>query len=306
MTVIKRDDIANESVQDADLDSEALVEGLRSRISRDRVQMKENASRPSARSRRVLHAGAVNEHVESYAIPVAELDPDFPLPEPPSSAPPEDAEGDEADADDPDDPPPTPEEIEAQWKARLEEAVETARTEGYEKGYSEGYDDGFDEAESQLKAEFEAHRDRVVDDMERVRTAWRDYIEESEPHLAQTTIDVAETLMDAPLPDSVRRVSARAIAEAVEDLADTPPLTISLHPVDYQHLQETGMLEQLNANHDYLRWNTRPELDEGDWSVESPVAMVRHFRDELIRNLRTRLGALRDGDASDATPPPTA
>lgn len=308
MTVIKRDDIADESVEDADLDAEALVEGLHSRISRDRVRMKQDASTaPNRSARRVLNAEAVNERVETYAIPVAELDPDFPLSEPPSATPPAESESaGGAEQDDSDAPPPSPEELEAQWEARLEEAVEAARTEGYEAGYAEGHDDGYDEAKRELEAEFEASRNRLVEDMERLRTLWTDYIEESEPHLAQTTIDVAETLLDAPLPESVRRVSARAIAEAVEDLADTPPLAISLHPVDYQHLQETGMLEQLNANHDYLRWNTRPELEEGDWSVESPVAMVRHFREELIRNLRTRLGALRDSDPSDAAPPPTA
>ncbi len=305
MKVIKRDDIANESVQDADLDTESLVEGLHSRISRDRVRMQNRDADPSTRTGgRVLSSRDVNEEVQSYAIPVADLDPDFPLPEPPAPTPADESDAAE-ESDESDAAPKSREELEAEWEARLEDAVEAARAEGREVGYAEGYDDGYAEAQAELEAAFQADRDRLVEDMERLNALWTDYIEESEPHLAQTTIDVAETLLDAPLPDSVRRVSARAIAEAVEDLADTPPLTIALHPVDYQHLQETGMLEQLNANHDYLRWNTRPELDEGDWSVESPVAMVRHFRDELIRNLRTRLGALRDADAPDAAPPAT-
>lgn len=281
-------------------DTASLAAGLHKRIASERVRMKKagNADPASDPPGRILRGAQVANNVQTVEIPTLELTADFPLPEdqqpepPPEPAPPSEDEM-------------LREEIEREWKARMEEAVQAAREEGREQGRAEGYDEGYTAAKNELQSSFQERVATLTSDADRLSELWNDYIETSQPYLLQLMIDVAEALLDAPLPDSVRGASARAIAEAVEDLAGDPPLSIRLHPVDYQRLQETGMIEQLNANHDRLQWNTHSELDEGDWSVESPVSMIRHFKDELIRTLRTRIGSLQD-TPTDASAPPSA
>mgnify|MGYP001220138896 CR=1 FL=1 len=133
--------------------------------------------------------------------------------------------------------------------------------------------------------------------MAQLRQRWHEFIEDSKPVLLEIAVDVAEALLDAPLPESIRGASARAIAEAVEELAGTGTLTVSLHPVDYQRLQEKGLIDQLNANHERsLRWHPDPERPEGDWSVESPAAVIRHYKSEILDTVDQLLGTTLPGE----------
>lgn len=233
-------------------------------------------------------------HVDEQprSVPAQELTPDHPLPEDyehdPEQLPEE--ESTEADTGDSEEPAPSQEE----WEERLEDAVEEARAEGREEGYEEGLQEGYDEGYADAQSELQDALDeeiqslaRRVAQLEEDLEAWA---EDLEPLLVEMSVEVAETLLDAPLPKSVRGASARAIADAIEQLAGNAPLQVDVHPVDYQRLEETGMLEQLNANHaDRLHWNPNPELAEGDWSVESPTAVVQHIRSDLLRSIRERL-----------------
>ena len=302
INVIKsnRVNAADASSNDAS-DTDSIVAGLHKRIASERVQMKnaDNAAPASDPPSRVLRGSQVGDKVQPVQIPALDFTADFPLPEDRKPEPPPEPETTT----------PTEEEalraeIEAEWEAQMEDAVQAAREEGREQGRAEGYDEGYSAAKNELQSSFQERVATLTTDADRLAELWNEYIEQSQPYLLQLMIDVAEALLDAPLPDSVRGASARAIAEAIEELAGDPPLSIRLHPVDYQRMQETGMLEQLNANHERLRWNTDPELEEGDWSVESPVSMIRHFKDELIRTLRTRVGSLQD-TPPDAAPPPS-
>ena len=181
------------------------------------------------------------------------------------------------------------ERTDAEWEERLEEAVEEARTEGYEKGYSEGYDDGYDEAEETLGSEWEADREALIDDINQFEELWAQYIDENESKLVELTLQMAEAIVDAPLADSLRRVSEGAVIEAVAELAGTPPITITVHPVDFQRLQESGLAEHLTEKYDELQLESDPEREEGDWTVSSPAGAIRRRRSEVIDTLRQRL-----------------
>lgn len=76
--------------------------------------------------------------------------------------------------------------------------------------------------------------------------------------LVELALEVAETLLDAPLPESIRGVSARTLTEAVEQLARSAPLEISMHPVDFLRLQEQGVIAQLESRHPDLHWISIP------------------------------------------------
>jgi len=84
-------------------------------------------------------------------------------------------------------------------------------------------------------------------------------------------------------------VSEEAVIEAVAELAGTPPLTITVHPVDYQRLQESGLAEHLTEKYEELQLESDPEHKEGDWTVASPAGAVRRRRSEVIDTLRERL-----------------
>jgi flagellar assembly protein FliH len=182
--------------------------------------------------------------------------------------------------------------LEAEWQDKVDAVREKAYRDGYNEGHVDGYEVGYDDAEADLQQMIDAEVERLAADVAQLKTLWAEYIEASEPALLNLTIEIAEALLDAPLPESVKGASARAIAEAVEELVGAASLTVSLHPVDYQRLQEKGLLDQLNANHEQtLHWNPDPSHPEGDWSVESPTALIRHQKDEIIASIRQRLGA---------------
>jgi flagellar assembly protein FliH len=103
-------------------------------------------------------------------------------------------------------------------------------------------------------------------------------------------VDAAEALLGLPLPEPMRAALRAAMFQAIEELAATGPATLSLHPVDYLHLQEAGFVEQLSAAHPGLRWAPSLAFAEGDWTLDAPEAAVRHVRAELAAHLHAHLG----------------
>ena len=184
---------------------------------------------------------------------------------------------------------------EAEWAARLEKATREAAKEAAEVARAEGYAQGYAEAETRLDEAFTAERTALLADMDHLGDLWQQHIEESAPLLTELALEIAETLLDAPLPDAVRGASVQGLTAAVEQLAGTPPVQITLHPVDYLRLQEAGITEQLEAVHDGLRWTTDATLAEGDWSVQSPEAALRRLRAEITQTVRNRLGLSEAG-----------
>lgn len=271
---------------DETLHDKAVPGSSLSRIPKERVDPPEESDhspdQPVARGP-VLEADQVQRTSGAVRIEPIAPEPTSPRPAP--------AEQAEANADDaPVETDGAPERTDAEWREHLEEAVEAARTEGYEKGYSEGYDDGYDEAEATLREEWEAEQEALIDDTTRFEEVWSQYVAENESRIVELTLQLAEAIVDAPLTDSLRSASEEAIIEAVAELASTPPIEIIVHPVDYQRLQESGLAEHLTDKYDELHLESDPERTEGDWTVASPAGAIRRRRSEVIDVLRGRLG----------------
>ena len=227
------------------------------------------------RERTVLQA-------DPFEIPAFDALPAHPLPPPPESDETSDEPADEAP------PEPTIEEqladARAAWAEEQEEALEQARTEAYAAGEAA--------AREAMEAEVAAHTQHLTTTAERLTARWDEFLDDCEPLLATLAFDVAEAVLDGPLPDTLKGTTRRALTEALDALAGTPPLRISLHPVDYLRLQEDGTTELLSGTHDDLRWNPDPAFREGDWEVQAADASLRHVREEMIQTLQRRLGLL--------------
>lgn len=176
---------------------------------------------------------------------------------------------------------------------RFQKAVDEARKDGYEEGreagYEAGYEEGYADAEEDLRAQYSERRDALIEDITEFENLWAQYIDESEPMLVDLAVRLAEVIVDAPLNDAARRASEEAIAEAVASLTDSPPVTVAVHPVDYQRLRESGLIEHLQQKYGEVRVESDPDRNEGDWSVSSPQGVIRRRRDEVIETLRDKL-----------------
>ncbi|NBB85048.1 MAG: hypothetical protein GVY12_02335 [Bacteroidetes bacterium] len=227
------------------------------------------------RERTVLQA-------DPFEIPAFDALPEHPLPPPPESDTADDAPVEEAP------PEPTVEEqlaeARAAWEEEQEQALEQARAEAFAAGEAA--------AREAMEAEVDARAQHLTDTAERLTARWDDFLDDCEPLLATLAFDVAEAVLDGPLPDTLKGTTRRALTEALDALAGTPPLRISLHPVDYLRLQEDGTTDLLSGTHDDLRWNPDPAFREGDWEVQAADASIRHVREEMIQTLQRRLGLL--------------
>ena len=180
-------------------------------------------------------------------------------------------------------PEPTPEEIEAAWNARIEEARQLALAEGHEAGQAAAKAE-YDREVADLKLRF-------AQDLDAIQHSWHAFMRQSEPKLVQLAFRLARTVLDSPLPDDVRQISERIVADAVERMATDVTVEIILHPVSYLRMQETGIEEQLNAVHSKLRWRTNPDMKQNEWVVQSPRAATRRIEEELIDQLQRELAS---------------
>lgn len=177
-------------------------------------------------------------------------------------------------------------EIEAEWEVRLEEATAQALEQGKAEGYAQ--------AQADLQAEINEQKMALTADVAQLKHCWSDFIGECETLLAQIAFEVAEALLDAPLPDAIKEATAASLTDAIEHLAGEAPLTVTLHPIDYLRLQESGLVERLETVFADLRWQADPDLTQGDWIVLSPTAAIRRFKQELLQDLLHRLGLLSE------------
>lgn len=305
--VIKKDeqsDVESASLEEEDFRSEDVPPTSQSRIAAENVAPPDEPDRSSADAS--PKAPVLEDHQTHVSAEPVLVEPVAPEPDPPS---PDTSAPDEApDTETPPDDEPeadVPERTDAEWQEHLEEAVEEARAEGYEAGredgYEAGYDEGYAEAETTLRAEWDEEREALIEDTRRFEEAWAQYLEEREPQLVELSLQLAKAIVDAPLADSLRRASEEALTEAVVELAGTPPLTITVHPVDFQRLQESGLAEQLTEKYDDLQLESDPECTEGDWSVASPAGVIRRRRSEVVETLRDHLSlsAPRSEDADE-------
>lgn len=171
-----------------------------------------------------------------------------------------------------------------EWETRLQQAVAEAREDGYAQGSAD--------TAAKLEVDFDNRQQVLIADLKQLRTQWDAYLEKLEPALAELSFEIAQAVLDAPLPPNVKGVAARAITEAVEQMAGSAPIEILIHPVDFLRLQESGVVEQLESLHSGLRWEPRPDMKQGEWVVQSPSMTIRRLEEELLGTLRSRLGLL--------------
>lgn len=180
---------------------------------------------------------------------------------------------------------PTNEEIEALWVARLEQTREEAHAEGFAAGRAA--------AKSEFARDLDEATRRFGEDLAKMQEAWTTFMRDAEPQIVQLSFRIARTILDAPLPDDVRRICERALAEAVESMTDEVPIEILLHPVSYLRIQESGIEEHLSIIHSKLRWRSNPDLQQNEWVVQSARATTRRLEAELIDRLQRDL-SMRD------------
>ncbi|MEM8487689.1 MAG: hypothetical protein AAF564_19210 [Bacteroidota bacterium] len=179
------------------------------------------------------------------------------------------------------------------WQAKLDAAVEQARTEAYGRGYAEAK-----EASAQ---EVQKEKDAFVAALNTLKGTWESFINRSETLLLEIALDVAHFLVDAPLPERLSKATESALLEALEVLSREVPIRLSLNPVDFLRLQESGLTSHLEDQFATLRWDPQPTLKEGNWIIQTPRQAIRRVSDELLASLRDRFG-LNENTQRDLVP----
>lgn len=237
---------------------------------------------PVEKAKTVLRREEVKSDVVPYVMVDLELHPQFPLPDAADEAVEEEETPEEEVV------PVWDEAREAAWQRRLEEAVAQARVEHFEEGYEQGYV----AAEEALQASFDQRRAELEADVARLRDAWSDFLKQSEPLIANLAFEVVNQLLDAPLPKDVRAVSTQALAQAIEQFGEDTPIVVTLHPDDLSRIRSYGLVNDFEEMRAQIRWAPDPDMAIGDWIVQSPDAAIRRLKEEMLGQLKSRLGLL--------------
>lgn len=177
-------------------------------------------------------------------------------------------------------------ELREQWEAEQREKMEAER----ERIRTEGYDEGYETAAAEAEKEIEELQSILTNGLEKIEARWSAQLEEIEPHLGQLALEIAERILDAPLPEAIHEGVTAAIHDAIDEVAGETRTDVTLHPADYMRLKETGLLEQLNTAYESLHWHSDPELEQrGNWIVETPKAAIRHIKKELLADVEQTL-----------------
>ncbi len=176
------------------------------------------------------------------------------------------------------------EEIAAEWRERMDEEVEKARDDGYRQGHSDTL--------RTHQRKFEQDRATLSADVAALAAARSKLLTDSEELAARLAFDVAESILGAAVPDAARRASMGALNQALDQIAADQTIVATLHPVDLLRLSENGLSDEMQAAHSGLKLEADPLLEEGDWHLATPDAVVRRVRSELLGTLRRRLGLL--------------
>ena len=143
-----------------------------------------------------------------------------------------------------------------------------------------------------MQASFEQRTAMLEEDVARLQAAWKDFMKKSGPLLASLAFEMVKQVLDTPLPQDVRAVSGKALAQALEQFGEDTPIEISLHPDDLTRLQAYGLTDDLQAMHSGIRWVPNPDISMGDWIAHSPDAAIRRIKDDMLNQLKSRLGLL--------------
>ena len=138
------------------------------------------------------------------------------------------------------------------------------------------------------------HRAVVEGAVETLSALWSNAVRALEADLASLAIAAAEGVLEASLTDAQRTAASSGLAQAIDALSGGPAISISIHPVDYLHLRESGLADALSSAHAGLHWESDVTLDEGDWRASTSDGAVHRVRSEMLSALRERLGLTDD------------
>lgn len=172
---------------------------------------------------------------------------------------------------------------------RLAKEIAEAREQALEEGFQRG--------QASAAEHVETERANLVRAMDGVTSAWDSLSKNSEPLLAELAFKMVEAILEAPLPENLRALSTGALSDAMEKLADSNSVQVTLHPADYMMLDESAVLVPLTQNHPNIVWRTDATLERGDWEAKSAEAVIRRVAKELLADLRSRLAQL-DGEGA--------
>ncbi len=184
-------------------------------------------------------------------------------------------------------------EWDAAWQIKLNHEVEKARLAGYETGYSD--------AKAALSEEINTEKEAFTFALETLQDTWESFINRSETLLLEIALEIAHFLVHAPLPESFSKSTESALLQALEGLARDVPVQLSLNPVDFLRLRESGLTKHIEDQFTALRWDPQPTLKEGNWIVQTPREAIRRVSEELLASLRDRFG-LNENTQRDLVP----
>lgn len=187
-------------------------------------------------------------------------------------------------------PPPPPRKTEAtiredearKWEERLQLATAQAFEEGYRKGCLD--------TESALNGPLEtlsAHYEQAI---QGVQGALDSQIALLEPLAARFALDLAERLLGIPLPDSARLPSLDTLHALLQGVRSAAFREVYVHPDTLSAMVAAGMAETLKVHFPDVRISPRTDLQPGDWILETPETAIRFLRQELLDDLKRKLG----------------
>ena len=180
-------------------------------------------------------------------------------------------------------------EIDAEWQTRLQEAVENAKKEAFE--------EGFNSAKGALEKETELSKKEFEKGLDRFKESWENYLKRSETILMQIALKITQFIIDVPLPKKFSDITENVLNEALDQLSQDTPLTLSLNPLDLLRLQESGMMGVISEKFPALRWDPQPNLKEGNWIIQTPKQAIRRISDELLYHLKDQFGIAEHGQS---------
>ncbi len=190
------------------------------------------------------------------------------------------------------------EQWEAEWRQKYDEAVAEAKRQAYEEGYRD--------ASTAFKADLKEAQDAFAVALQRFQETWENFIKRSETLLLEIALEIAQFILDAPLPERITHTTEKVLAEMLEELAADTPIKLSLNPLDLLRMQESGILDHIKEQFPALRWDPQTTLKEGNWIIQTPRKAIRRISDELLANLRDRFGlseqSLEETEVSVAQP----
>jgi flagellar biosynthesis/type III secretory pathway protein FliH len=168
------------------------------------------------------------------------------------------------------DPEVTPEELELQTQAALEEA--------YRRGLAEGITRGQAEARQELAAALSVAR-QAVDQVRAEQAEWMANLDES---LAAVAVGAARLLVEQELATD-HQVIERLIARALTQFPREHKVKVRVNPDDLQRMGEADPGAAEGGRE--ARWIGDPSIQPGDFLVEGPERLLDGRLDKALERL---------------------